>query len=167
MATSSRAAFRWAAQTKPLSPSFRLTATHHAPRTLPHQAFQTTSRRAYADGGPQTRRSKTSVALYGIAFSTTIAVAGYATYYATQNQGAWDKSKDNAKAESKSTAPKPEVKPEGKPEAQTSASSYAPKKEEYQKVYNAIAKRLDEKDDYDDGSYGPVLVRLAWHCSGT
>lgn len=21
--------------------------------------------------------------------------------------------------------------------------------------------------DYDDGSYGPVLVRLAWHCSGT
>lgn len=24
-----------------------------------------------------------------------------------------------------------------------------------------------EKDDYDDGSYGPVLVRLAWHASGT
>lgn len=21
--------------------------------------------------------------------------------------------------------------------------------------------------DYDDGSYGPTLVRLAWHCSGT
>ena len=29
------------------------------------------------------------------------------------------------------------------------------------------AKRLEEKDDYDDGSYGPVLVRLAWHASGT
>lgn len=26
---------------------------------------------------------------------------------------------------------------------------------------------LEEKDEYDDGSYGPVLVRLAWHASGT
>lgn len=54
------------------------------------------------------------------------------------------------------------------------------------RVYNAIAERL-EADDYDgkplhgqsetiddsccirpctDGSYGPVLVRLAWHASG-
>ena len=24
-----------------------------------------------------------------------------------------------------------------------------------------------EKEDYDDGSYGPVFVRLAWHASGT
>ena len=24
-----------------------------------------------------------------------------------------------------------------------------------------------DNDDYDDGSYGPTLVRLAWHCSGT
>ena len=30
----------------------------------------------------------------------------------------------------------------------------------------AIAGVLDN-DDYDDGSYGPVLVRLAWHASGT
>lgn len=37
---------------------------------------------------------------------------------------------------------------------------------DYQKVYNAIAEVLDS-EDYDDGSYGPVLVRLAWHCSGT
>ena len=44
---------------------------------------------------------------------------------------------------------------------------FTPKKEDYQQVYNEIAKLLEEKDDYDDGSYGPVLVRLAWHCSGT
>ncbi|KAK3942742.1 heme peroxidase [Diplogelasinospora grovesii] len=44
---------------------------------------------------------------------------------------------------------------------------FTPKFEDYQKVYNEIASRLEEKDDYDDGSYGPVLVRLAWHCSGT
>ncbi|RKF82356.1 Cytochrome c peroxidase, mitochondrial [Golovinomyces cichoracearum] len=42
-----------------------------------------------------------------------------------------------------------------------------PKFEDYQKVYNEVAARLIEKDDYDDGSYGPVLVRLAWHASGT
>ena len=44
---------------------------------------------------------------------------------------------------------------------------FTPTKDDYQKVYNLIALRLEEKDDYDDGSYGPVLVRLAWHCSGT
>lgn len=34
-------------------------------------------------------------------------------------------------------------------------------------VFDEIAYRLVEYDDYDDGSYGPVLFRLAWHCSGT
>jgi len=38
---------------------------------------------------------------------------------------------------------------------------------DYQKVYNAIAKTMDEDSNYDDGSYGPVYVRLAWHASGT
>jgi len=38
---------------------------------------------------------------------------------------------------------------------------------DYQKVYDAIAKILEEDSEYDDGSYGPVLVRLAWHASGT
>lgn len=38
--------------------------------------------------------------------------------------------------------------------------------QDYQKVYNRIAETL-EKDDYDDGSLAPVLIRLAWHASGT
>lgn len=50
--------------------------------------------------------------------------------------------------------------------ADMSSKPFSPTKEDYQKVYNAVAERL-ENDEYDDGSYGPVLVRLAWHCSGT
>lgn len=39
---------------------------------------------------------------------------------------------------------------------------------DYQKVYDAIAASLEEEaEDYDDGSYAPVLIRLAWHASGT
>ena len=39
---------------------------------------------------------------------------------------------------------------------------------DYQNVYNQIAKKLiDDESDPDEGSYSPVLVRLAWHASGT
>lgn len=42
-----------------------------------------------------------------------------------------------------------------------------PMKEDYQKVYNEITRLLGVDCNYDDGSYGPILVRLAWHASGT
>lgn len=56
---------------------------------------------------------------------------------------------------------------ENAPTAAAVPKVFNPTKEDYQKVYNLIAERLEEKEDYDDGSYGPVLVRLAWHASGT
>lgn len=39
--------------------------------------------------------------------------------------------------------------------------------EYYQKVYNDIAIKIREHDEWDDGSYGPILVRYAWHNSGS
>ena len=34
-------------------------------------------------------------------------------------------------------------------------------------VRKDIAELLESNQDYDDGSYGPLLIRLAWHASGT
>ncbi|KAK4684412.1 hypothetical protein P7C73_g5767, partial [Tremellales sp. Uapishka_1] len=39
-------------------------------------------------------------------------------------------------------------------------------KEDYKKVYDRIAETM-EVEDHDDGSLAPVLIRLAWHASGT
>ncbi|KAG1861575.1 heme peroxidase [Suillus subalutaceus] len=47
------------------------------------------------------------------------------------------------------------------------ATNFVPTKEDYQKVYNRIAEVIDDADDYDNGSFGPVVLRLAWHASGT
>ncbi|KAM6501872.1 hem peroxidase [Amanita muscaria] len=47
------------------------------------------------------------------------------------------------------------------------ATGFVPTKEDYQKVYNRIAQVIDDAGEYDDGSFGPVLLRLAWHASGT
>lgn len=37
----------------------------------------------------------------------------------------------------------------------------------YDEVRRAIAEMIDENPDYDDGSYGPLFVRLAWHAAGS
>lgn len=43
----------------------------------------------------------------------------------------------------------------------------APQKIDYNAVYKDIAALLEKDPEYDDGNYGPILLRLAWHASGT
>jgi hypothetical protein len=45
--------------------------------------------------------------------------------------------------------------------AKASSGPFVPTKEDYQKVYNEIASRLDS-EGYDDGSYGPVRIPDNW-----
>jgi cytochrome c peroxidase len=40
--------------------------------------------------------------------------------------------------------------------ASSPTGPFVPTQADYQKVYDAIAKRLADETDYDDGSYGPV-----------
>ncbi|EMD37695.1 class I heme peroxidase [Gelatoporia subvermispora B] len=77
--------------------------------------------------------------------------------------GFWIYSSDSNKAKEAGTAVRSGV------QSAKAAANFTPTKEDYQKVYDRIVEILDEASDadYDDGSYGPVVLRLAWHASGT
>ena len=142
MAATPRTFTRLAARTTPINSTLRLTATRN-PRllALECQTFRSSSRRGYASGN----NPKSSPIGYYATFAA-LAAAGGAGYFYLNNGGV------------------AEVK---KGSSGETRGVFTPRKEDYQQVYNEIAKLLEEKDDYDDGSYGPVIVRLAWHCSGT
>jgi cytochrome c peroxidase len=114
------------------------TTTRTTLSAAPRQAYRHNGRRFYSSEPSKSSGSSTWIWLTGLA----IAGGGGGYYYYTQQQG-------------------------GLSAANTVPKVFKPTKEDYQKVYNEIAGRLEEKDDYDDGSYGPVLLRLAWHASGT
>ena len=129
-------------------PSLR---SHTARKLLPRQTFQSSSRRGYATRPPPQGPSFLTLVGFGTLFATTIGGGFYLKSLVEANAPTSRPSTKQSSAAGESKVPTP----------------FVPKKEDYQQVYNEIARRLDEKDDYDDGSYGPVIVRLAWHCSGT
>jgi cytochrome c peroxidase len=141
MATASRS-FTRALRTA--GPNFRTTSTRSARFIAPQQAFRQQSRRGYATGNegpePSDKYEGSPKSMIWGAGGLIAVAAGYGLY--TQ-------------------------KPELFGQPAKIKGPFQPKFEDYQKVYDAVAKKLQDEDDYDDGSYGPVLLRLAWHASGT
>ncbi|KAL9039477.1 MAG: hypothetical protein Q9180_002503 [Flavoplaca navasiana] len=119
----------------------RTTASSTARRVCIRQTFQNSSRRGYASG-PSGASSRTPY----IVGALVLAGIGGGAYY-LRNNPSLSQAKEGTSGETRGV--------------------FTPTKDDYQKVYNLVASRLEEKDDYDDGSYGPIIVRLAWHCSGT
>jgi len=141
MAATARTFTRLTARSTPLASSLKTPAARNTCLNLPRQPFQRSSRRGYASAPPTKSRTGLYATLVGLA------TAGGAGTYFYLNNGGITELKKGSSGESRGV--------------------FTPTKDDYQKVYNEIAKLLEEKDDYDDGSYGPVIVRLAWHCSGT
>lgn len=110
-----------------------------------------TSRRAYSSSSYSSPSTQLPTKL--ILGATILAASGYGFYYYTTNNATISHNKQASATADKASPSTPTI--------------FKPTREDYQKVYDEIARLLIEKDDYDDGSYGPVIVRLAWHCSGT
>jgi cytochrome c peroxidase len=86
----------------------------------------------------------------------TAALSGAYVYNHYNNNG--HKNNNNGKALSAAAALS----------APFAASKVIHSKEDYQKIYNTIAERIRDDDEYDNAiGWGPVLVRYAWHSSGT
>jgi cytochrome c peroxidase len=131
------------------------TSLRAALRTVSTRPFPTARQsfrpaRTYATEAP-----KSSSTSQGLLWGALGAIAAGGAYYA------YSQSQRPPGAAQDTSAPEPPARGySAKPK-----DAAPPTELDYQKVYNAIADVLDA--EYDDGSYGPVLLRLAWHCSGT
>ena len=142
MATTARLLTRLPTRASPVISSIK---SSRAPfNNLPRTTFQSTSRRAYASG-PGQKSSNTSLYI-GAALAIGATAGGY--FYLNSDKDASGQSLKSGSSGEK-------------------AGLITPTQKDYQAVYNEVAKRLEEQDEYDDGSYGPVIVRLAWHSCGT
>jgi len=140
MATASRTVIR-ALRATPATSTFRTAARRTA---IPRQAFQRQARRGYSSEAPKSSGSG-NIAIFGGLAAVAFAGAGYFALSGTP---------ESAKQSSTD-------------QGQKGSNVFSPTREDYQKVYDAVAKRLIDESEYDDGSYGPVLLRLGWHASGT
>lgn len=138
MASTTRTFARVAIRSTPSTSALK-TSTRSSTFNLSRQSFRQQSRRTYSS---QPTKSSSSGLYIGVGAVALLGGAGY-YFYSAGNGSLLSGSASETKG------------------------IFTPKQEDYQKVYNEIAERLEEKDDYDDGSFGPVLVRLAWHASGT
>lgn len=145
MASSSKTFLR-ALRSTPTTSALRTTTT----RRVAAQGPKLHPRRGYSS---QASKAGSNAVAYGGAAAALFAGAGFYAFN-SRTQKLESALNDTAKA----------AVAEGQ---KTAAGLITPAKEDYQKVYDAIAKRLVDEDDYDDGSYGPVLLRLGWHASGT
>ncbi|CAE6424889.1 unnamed protein product [Rhizoctonia solani] len=132
--------------------AFRRSVVRTAPRVArPQTRLPVSSARAYSTGGASSGGA--SWAQLGLAVA--LGAAGGAGVLSLLGGDA------SSLGREASTAAK------GAAQSVKVAANFAPKKEDYQKVYNRIAEILDADYDGKYGSYGPVFVRLAWHSSGT
>ncbi|KAJ7045881.1 heme peroxidase [Mycena alexandri] len=121
--------------------ALRAAAPRAAPSSAPRVAF-----RKFSTLPPAPEAKSNTGLIAGILAAVVVGGGGY--YYVTSSGDAETVLKSGVQAVKATTG-------------------FTPSQEDYQKVYNKIAEVMDEADEYDDGSYGPVLLRLAWHASGT
>jgi cytochrome c peroxidase len=133
-----------------------LRTTTRTTRQQPIRQFFQTSRRQYSSiTAPSTPFFQSNIGRYG-AVTLGAALFGGLVYYATSSQQFLPASLPQAlKKPSQTTTSVP------------TGTTSPPTKADYQAVYDAIATALWDNTDYDDGSYAPILLRLAWHSSGT
>ena len=151
MASTGRILTRLALRSTSAVSSLRSHAVRESHLALPRHTIRQQSRRGYASE-PSSRPSTNT----GIYWSLGLLVATGVGFYAYSQ----------TKTPSKETIKQDSTESQ-KSQNEQKDSVFVPTQEDYQKVYDAVAEKLIEQDEYDDGSYGPVILRLGWHASGT
>ena len=146
MATTARAATR-ALRSTTTTPTLRSAASRRC-LTAPRHGFQPQARRGFATSMPRASTNNGAYVFGGLA----LALLSGTGYFAIRQSSAHAEEPPKNKSKQSAESRKPVL-------TRTTA--------DYQAVYDAIAQRLIDEDEYDDGSYGPVVLRLGWHTSGT